>query len=211
GGPLCVAVALTLSLPLGASLAPRLRLLERQPGFEEGELGVGTAAPFGDADQPVAAALECTAAQIVGLKGKERKQGDQDPAEHVMPRLVEPERPLQRTEDDDEQDKLDPHAAIDEPERRHEEGRPGKALFHELKPLGAERDVARLACGLIDGIDGHGLYTFHFRHAGPSEPEALDRRAEPGDDVIVSTSDGALELALGRGNPPALAVVHRDR
>ena len=50
-----------------------------------------------------------------------------------MPRLVDAERPLQRAEDDDEQDKLDPHAAIDQPQRRHEEGRPGEALFHELQ------------------------------------------------------------------------------
>src|SRR6185436_19901041 len=136
------------------------------------------------ADQPIAATLQRSLAEIVGLESKQNKETQTHPAEQRLALLACAERQLQQSKADQEYDQLEPHAVEDEPQRWDQEGDPGEAFFHEGEPVGARAKVGRFGSRLIHGIDGHGA----SRGSSPDESKAM-------------------VLALGRGHVALLALV----
>ena len=123
---------------------------------EERAFGVDAIAAAHDPGKAVAAALERSRAQIVGLEGKQNGDGEARPGRQRLPLRVAAEGELQSDIDEKEHDELDPHAVIEQPHERHEKRGPGEALSDEGEPVRARDHVRRSNGRLIYGIDSHG-------------------------------------------------------
>src|SRR5665811_1214162 len=130
-------------------------LLLRQPRGEERPLRLRAVAARGDGGKAVAAPLQRPAPEIVGLEGKKDGERNRRPAGDLPPQLARAEQPWQREDHHEEHEQLEPHALEDQPERRHEQRRPGKAFLDEGDFGGAGGEIGLVAGGLINGIDGH--------------------------------------------------------
>ena len=155
-------------LPLGAAMPALLGRsaggcrsrpfsCSRQPGLKKGKLGGIAAArrsPCRFAGSPAARA---TPAQIVGLEGEQHDERDAQPRRtgSAPASSLGSNCPPKHGEKGDEQDELEPHALIEQPQPRHEQRRPGEALLDEDERPRPVPRVPRRAWRLINRIERH--------------------------------------------------------
>src|SRR5581483_8691169 len=131
--------------------------LRGQPGVEEAPLAFGGGLAGHRADGAPAAPLQAPAAQRVGLEGEEQVHG-----EAGEPRPARIDRgaagsSLQGGTDEHIADKGPPQAVGEEPKRRKQQGKPGKAVLDEDEALGPVDAVGRRIRRLVHGISEHGV------------------------------------------------------
>src|SRR5262249_59727461 len=98
-----------------------LFLLPGERGAEERHLSLAAVPPACQADQPIAAALQGSRTEIVGLEGKQQEKRKAYPAEQRLAMVARAKRQFEGSEAHQEDDQLEPHAVEEKPQRRDQE------------------------------------------------------------------------------------------